>query len=180
LIKPIEVELLQGGHLIIWDYVKGNQLYNHGFYGKPLGISKPRNEFYEPLILDPIEGMYLAEKEIIKVNIKGKEITAKKLEKILQANHNLFPEKYRVYKDLRKKGFIITPGIKFGCDFAVYKDGPGIDHAPYIIQIKKPNTEITAPEIVKASRLATTVRKSFIIAILEEQIRYIEFNWWKA
>jgi len=78
---------------------------------------------------------------------------------------------------------IVTPGIKFGCDFAVYKYGPGIEHAPYMVIVKKSGSEISATEIVKNGRLATTVRKRFIIAVPDlssNQIKYLMFKWFKA
>ena len=73
--------------------------------------------------------------------------------------------------------------MKFGCDFAVYQHGPGLDHAPYMISVKKANDEMTATDVVKAGRLATTVRKRFIIAIPDlevKNIRYLIFKWFKA
>jgi len=78
---------------------------------------------------------------------------------------------------------IVTPGIKFGCDFAVYKHGPGVEHAPYMVSVKKSKSEITAAEIVKAGRLATTVRKRFIIAVPDLEmgkINYMIFKWFRA
>jgi len=84
---------------------------------------------------------------------------------------------------LRGQGLIVTPGIKYGCDFAVYKHGPGVEHAPYMVSVKKTKDEVTATDIVKAGRLATTVRKRFIIAVPEleaERIRYLIFKWFKA
>jgi len=42
---------------------------------------------------------------------------------------------------------------------------------------------VTATEIVKAGRLATTVRKRFIIAVPDpetENIQYLIFKWFKA
>jgi tRNA-intron endonuclease len=77
----------------------------------------------------------------------------------------------------------VTPGIKFGCDFAVYKHGPGVEHAPFMVSVKKARAEMTATEIVKAGRLATTVRKRFIIAVpdLEKgNINYLIFKWFRA
>ncbi|MCD6241392.1 tRNA-intron lyase, partial [Candidatus Bathyarchaeota archaeon] len=73
--------------------------------------------------------------------------------------------------------------IKYGCDFAVYRRGPGLEHAPFMVSVKKPEDQITATEIVKAGRLATTVRKRFIIAIPKpksNQIEYLIFRWHKA
>jgi len=157
-----------------------------GFYGKPLGMAKPKiPEFNVPLILDLMEGLYLAEKGIITV-YKGFEKSKMNLKKLRQKARTLyeeFDEKYAVYRDLREGGMVVTPGIKFGCDFAVYKYGPGLEHAPYMVSVKKATSELTATEIVKAGRLATTVRKRFIIAVpdLEKgKIRYLIFKWFKA
>ncbi|NLB77213.1 MAG: tRNA-intron lyase, partial [Crenarchaeota archaeon] len=94
-----------------------------------------------------------------------------------------FEEKYAVYHDMRDNGLIVTPGIKFGCDFAVYKYGPGVEHAPYMITVKKTGSDISATEIVKNGRLATTVRKRFIIAVPDlrtKKIKYLMFKWFKA
>lgn len=58
-----------------------------------------------------------------------------------------------------------------------------MEHAPFMVSVKKPNDEITATELVKAGRLATTVRKRFILAVPdkeEENIRYMIFKWFKA
>ncbi len=183
--KKINVEFIEN-FLVVWNPEDGTRLYKKGFYGKPVGIPKPKiPEFKVPLILDLMEGLYLAEKGMIKV-YEGSEKTKVGLRKLRQKARQLYEEfddKYTVYRDLRDNGLIVTPGIKFGCDFAVYKHGPGIEHAPYMVSVKKAKSEITATEIVKAGRLATTVRKRFIIAVpdLEKgRIRYLIFKWFKA
>ena len=177
-----EVEALKDSRLIIWSPEQGRRLYNAGYFGKPLGVSKPREEFEAPLILDPIEGVYLLERGLIKI-VSGTERGEVQLDELVTiARQTLegFDEKYRVYRDLREKGFVVTPGIKYGCDFAVYQHGPGVDHAPYIIQVKGLDDELSASEIVKAGRLATTVRKVFIIAVVDDDdVRYLGFKWWK-
>ena len=107
----------------------------------------------------------------------------KKIEEICRAQYSEFDEKYLVYSHLRKKGYIVTPGIKFGCDFAVYEQGPGIDHAPYLVDVLKPGDKLTALGIVLTGRLATTVKKQFIIAISDtakENVDFISFDWWRA
>lgn len=179
------VESIEDNRLIVWDPREGSHLYASGFYGKPLGISKPKEtDFDVPLILDLIEGVYLLEKGKIRVVVgpEKNEITLKRLQEIAERVHDRFDVKYRIYKDLREKGYIVTPGIKYGCDFAVYDHGPGIDHAPYIVQVKVPEEDLPASEIVKAGRLATTVRKTFIMALVDEEngeIKYLGFEWWK-
>ncbi|MGQ9565136.1 MAG: tRNA-intron lyase [Candidatus Bathyarchaeales archaeon] len=179
--KKIEAELIEN-FLVIWNPNEGTQLYKMGFYGKPVGIPKPKLiEFDVPLILDLMEGLYLVEKKVITVKQDKKKIGLKELLKRARVIHEDFDLKYTVYKDLRNHGLIVTPGIKFGCDFAVYKHGPGLEHAPFMVSVKKAKDKITATEIVKAGRLATTVRKRFIIASPHEnKMQYFIFKWFKA
>ena len=181
----IKVELIEN-FLVVWDPVEGSQLYKAGFYGKPLGIPKPKiPEFKVPLLLDLMEGLYLVENGKITV-YEGSAKRKVGLKKLLQKTKQLYDEfedKYAVYRDLRDSGLIVTPGIKFGCDFAVYKYGPGVEHAPYMVSVKKAGSDISATEIVKAGRLATTVRKRFIIAVPDldaEKTKYLIFKWFKA
>lgn len=181
----IKVELIEN-FLVIWDPADGSQLYKTGFYGKPLGISKPKiPEFSVPLLLDLMEGLYLAENGMITIyeGLEKRKVGLKKLKQKARQLYEEFDEKYAVYRDLRDSGLIVTPGIKFGCDFAVYKFGPGVEHAPYMVSVKKVGSEISATEIVKAGRLATTVRKRFIIAMPDldaEKTKYLIFKWFKA
>ena len=177
--KPV-AELLDDNRFIIWDIVEARKIYNDGFYGKPLGNPRPKEDFDEPLLLDPVEAVYLVEHGKIKVKKNNRNLGEKKLKELVGKTFSKFKKKYQVYSDLRDRGYVVTPGIKYGCDFAVYEDGPGIDHAPYVVQIIDSEYELSATEIVKNGRLATTVRKSFILAIIDDGIRYLEFNWWKA
>jgi tRNA-intron endonuclease, archaea type len=178
---PVEVEALADGRLVVWSINDGRLLFNTDFYGKPLGNPKPKEDFDEPLILDLIEGVYLLEKKRISVKSTGRRVTLPSLRKLGKEKFNGFDAQYQVYRDLREKGFVVTPGIKYGCDFAVYEQGPGIDHAPYIIQVMSREDQMSAAEIVKAGRLASTVRKTFIAALPgKEGVEYLEFKWWKA
>jgi len=180
-----KVELIEN-FLVVWNPTEGSQLYKTGFYGKPLGIPKPKiPEFKVPLLLDLMEGLYLVEKGKITIyeSAEKRKVGLKKLWQKAKQLYDEFEEKYAVYRDLRDSNLIVTPGIKFGCDFAVYKYGPGVEHAPYMVSVKKAGSEISATEIVKAGRLATTVRKRFIIAVPDlaaEKTKYLIFKWFKA
>jgi len=179
----IEAELIQG-NVIVWNIEQSRELYKMGFYGKPLGISKPKSaDFDVPLILDVIEAAYLVEKGILKVYESGKELSTEEFFRKAEEHYENFQESYLVYKDLRERGFIVTPGIKFGSDFAVYRYGPGLEHAPFIVQVKSPRETISALEIIRSGRLATTVRKYFTIAISDAnlgKVTYVLFEWWRA
>jgi tRNA-intron endonuclease len=186
MVEKIQTEFIEN-FLVVWDSSDGSRLYRQGYYGKPLGIPKPKTmEFKVPLILDLMEGLYLAEKQTIAVEEgtkKKKKVDLKKLRERARKLYDEFDLKYAVYRDLRENGLIVTPGIKFGCDFAVYKQGPGVEHAPFMVSVKKAQDEVSATEIVKTGRLATTVRKRFILAVPETntgRIRYLMFKWFKA
>jgi len=181
--KKMKAQFIEN-FIVVWNSNDGTEIYKMGFYGKPIGIPKPKiAEFNVPLILDLMEGLYLVEKKTIEVN-EGKEETKVKLKELLKRARELYEDfdlRYAVYHDLRDHGLVVTPGIKFGCDFAVYKRGPGIEHAPFMVSVKKAEDEITATEIVKTGRLATTVRKRFIIATSDKnRIQYFIFKWFKA
>jgi len=183
--QKIKVELIEN-FLVVWDSKEGSELYKTAYYGKPVGIPKPKiPEFDVPLILDLMEGLYLAEIERIEIYENPNETTVnlKRLRQKAKQLYDGFEEKYAVYHDLRDSGLIVTPGIKFGCDFAVYKYGPGVEHAPYMVTVKKAGSDISATEIVKNGRLATTVRKRFIFAVPDlpsKEIKYLIFKWFKA
>ncbi|MGQ0375966.1 MAG: tRNA-intron lyase [Nitrososphaerota archaeon] len=175
-------ELIEN-RIIVWNVKDSQKLFMEGYYGKPIGISKPKlNEINVPLILDLIEGHYLLSKSKIKIYKDKKLVTEKELLEICRKEYHNFDKKYTVYRNFRDKGYIVNPGIKFGCDFAVYQKGPGIDHAPYLVQVYNRNESISSTDIVLAGRLATTVRKQFILAIPhgENDVDYLALDWWKA
>ena len=54
--------------LIIWNISDSKKLFSNGYYGKPIGIPKPKfDEIDVPLILDLIEGYYLMLKSKIQI-----------------------------------------------------------------------------------------------------------------
>lgn len=171
--------------IVIWNIPDSRTIFGIGYYGKPLGVSKPKGtDFDAPLVLDLIEGCYLVESNRLKVShIGGKAVPLVEIRKMCKKQYVDFETQYFVFRNLRDKGYIVTPGIKFGCDFAVYEQGPGIDHAPYLVQVFRPEDYLTATGVVLAGRLATTVKKQYILAIpkvKEKKVDYIGFDWWRA
>lgn len=171
--------------IIIWDIEDSRSIFSLGYYGKPLGIYKPKGiDFDTPLILDLIEGCYLVESRLLTVNnVNGEKIILKEMKEICRKQYVDFDIKYLVFKKLRDVGYVVSPGIKFGCDFAVYEHGPGIDHAPYLVQVVDNQQDIKATGIVLAGRLATTVKKQFILAITSikpRRVYFLSFDWWRA
>ena len=175
-------ELIEN-RIIVWDIEDSRKLFSQGYYGKPIGMPKPKiDEIDVPLILDLIEGLYLLENKKITIHKTNQKISVEEMTEICKKEVHEFDKKYLVYKNFRDKGYVINPGIKFGCDFAVYEKGPGIDHAPFLIQVYNRSESITSTGIVLAGRLATTVRKQFILAIPKgrDKVDFLALDWWKA
>ena len=182
----IVAELI-GTRLIVWDPNNGVSLYRMGFFGKPVGIPKPKPEqdFKAPLMLDLMEGMYLLDRKIIRVvDVKtSKPVSRSRILALANNTYKQFELGYRTYENLRNKGLIVTPGIRFGSDFAIYEHVPGIDHAPFIVTVKQEEETMGPFEVVLAGRLATTVRKQFTIAVPKgrgKRVNYLVFRWFKA
>ena len=174
--------VLVENRIIVWDIASSRTLFSQGYYGKPIGVSKPKpDEINSPLVLDLIEGLYLLENKKISIYKSGRKLSRRAMTDACRATYHDFDKKYLVYKRFRDSGYIINPGVKFGCDFAVYERGPGIDHAPYLIQVYGSAEPISATKIVLAGRLATTVRKQFILAVIKRgKVDFLALDWWKA
>jgi len=172
---------LINSRVIIFNPLYGSYLYVNNFYGSPLGINKPRLEYYsKPTELSLIETHYLLESgriSIFDVEL-SKNLTSEEFFEFAKNKHNMFEDKYKIYKDLRDKGYVVRPALKFGADFAVYKKGPGLEHSPFIVQVLRSDSNISAIEMVRAGRLATSVRKRFIIANPQTKTYYV-LKWFK-
>ncbi|MGB9169087.1 MAG: tRNA-intron lyase [Nitrososphaeraceae archaeon] len=181
--KKIIGELIEN-RVIVWNILESRDLFGNGYFGKPLGVPKPKGiNFDSPLILDLVESYYLIQKGKLKVISRDKLLSLRDMKEICRKQYDKFDLKYTVFQNLRDRGYVVSPGIKFGCDFAVYEHGPGIDHAPFLVQVLNADELIMATNIILSGRLATTVKKQFIIAIpkmKDKSVQFIAFDWWRA
>ena len=99
----LKTELLEN-RLIVWDLEDSKKLFSQGYYGKPIGIPKPKlDEIDVPLILDLIEGYYLMCKSKVQIYKNKKKITPKIMFKICQDQHHNFEKNFRFTKTLEIK-----------------------------------------------------------------------------
>lgn len=161
---------ISSGSLTIWDLNIADKLYSMGFYGKPLGVRKatPGQQINRPLSLSYFEGLYLLEKGIIQIK-DGMILSRKEFLDFANKEYEDFEEKYLVYKELRELGYVVRPGLKFGTDFIVYEKGPGIDHSKWAVLVEKDDSNLRTINIVRAGRLAHSVRKTFLVATKKEE-----------
>ncbi|XP_020798212.1 tRNA-splicing endonuclease subunit Sen34 [Drosophila serrata] len=83
--------------------------------------------------------------------------------------------KYRIFKDLWKKGKFVTSGDAFGADFLVYPGDPLIYHASHIVIVQ--DTPVIKPlELVTKVRLSVIVNKSCVFAYESEDSKEIQYQ----
>ncbi|XP_013199403.2 uncharacterized protein LOC106142249 [Amyelois transitella] len=80
-----------------------------------------------------------------------------------------FIQKYVVYHYYRAKGYVVKPAIKFGGDYLIYKEGPDVAHADYIVVIKN-LTDFDWVSLLGHMRMANTTVKEIIIAEVSTEI----------
>ena len=166
----------------MWDPTHGMKLYEEGYFGQPVGIRKPKSSVFDkPLELSLIECVYLTQQKRLNVrHHDGESILG--VEDLLQLGSESFDEfkdRFIVYSQLRERGYVVRPGLKFGTDFAVYLHGPGKDHAPFLVHVIPQRKGVVPLDIVRAGRLATSVKKKFIIATVKDngEVAYYSFVW---
>lgn len=168
---------LAGRLVIVPSVEESEKLYFGGFYGTPIGEEKPREgRLSSPIALSLIEALYLAERSVLSVSSRGRELSAEEIHAMLSPRERIL---YAAYRDLRDAGLVVRSGIKFGADFTVYRLAPGVEHAPYIVHAAEESEKVKPIEIVRAGRVSHSVKKVFSIAIVraDGSVEYLMLRW---
>lgn len=164
--------------VILIDQEAIDEFYNTSY----IGILEVEQEGEARLILNPIEVLLLFERNRILVyhnNDIAKEQYS--FEEILthfsQYDDNLW-QKYIIYMDLRKRGYIVRAGYGEGIEFRVYKRGADIekDSAKYLIYPVFEGSPIELRDLDKISRVALGSRKDLIVATVDRQSKPIYYS----
>ena len=129
------------------------------------------------------EAMLLLEEKKMDIYEKSKKISLKKfLEKCKEIDKK-FLTKYSVFKDLRKRGYIVKTALKFGAEFRVYEKGkqPGEEHARWILYPVKETDILTWHDFSAKNRVAHSTKKNLLIGIVDEEasVTYYVCQWIK-
>ena len=179
--QPMEGVII-GNKVVVFRPLWGALLYGFNrYFGSPMGIQKPKSHLFDrPLQLSVFEAFYLFKRKLllIKDPKSSQMVTEEELNRWAETKYPGFGDKYVIYEDLRDKKYIPRPGQKFGSDFIVYKQGPGVDHSSFCIEVLPRNHRITSMDVVRAGRLATSVKKRYIMANPITKT-YFSFKWFK-
>ncbi|KAI4141068.1 MAG: hypothetical protein L6R39_005519 [Caloplaca ligustica] len=70
---------------------------------------------------------------------------------------------YALFKHLHSKGYFLSPGLRFGCQFSVYPGDPLRFHSHFLATSAGWDEEIDLLDIVGGGRLGTGVKKGWLI-----------------
>jgi len=131
-----------------------------------------------------VEGLYLISCGRMEVVVSGKPLGEEKLMARLKRKDKKIEIKFDVFSDLRRKGYIVKTGLKFGAEFRVYDKGvkPGRDHAKWILYTVRESDKIEWHDFSAKNRIAHSTKKNLLIGIVDEEggIVYYEVGWIKA
>lgn len=84
-----------------------------------------------------------------------------------------------VWRDLWTRGYSLTNGIKFGCDYLCYRADPTAVHAAFMVVVVKEGVGIRPLSLTAVARVATTALKIAVVAWADPAagtVRYAAFK----
>jgi len=170
--------IIKNDKVIILDPLGIQEFYESSYIGT-IEKDEKDNDF---LVLDAIELLLLIERRRIllwKDNDEDKFQYSFEtaLEYFSQFDDRLW-QKYIIYMDLRKRGYIVRAGYGEGIDFRVYKRGADFekDSAKFLIYPVFEGYPIDLKELDKMSRVAMSSRKDLIVATVDRLSKPIYYS----
>jgi tRNA-intron endonuclease len=164
--------------VFIIDQEAIDEFYNASY----IGTLENEDDEESRLILNSVEVLLLFERNRIQI-YHNNDISEKQynFEEILtyftQYDDNLW-QKYIIYMDLRKRGYIVRTGYGEGIEFRVYKRGADFekDSAKYLIYPVFEGNPIELRDLDKISRVALGSRKDLIVATVDRLSKAIYYS----
>uniref|UniRef100_A9AAH4 tRNA-splicing endonuclease n=1 Tax=Methanococcus maripaludis (strain C6 / ATCC BAA-1332) TaxID=444158 RepID=A9AAH4_METM6 len=147
------------------------------------GISRLNEKRYGELhenflSLSFVEGLYLVSKNWISLRDKNNKLLSfGELFDVAQNIDRKLCIRYLAYKDLRNRGYTVRTGLKYGSDFRLYERS-NIDeiHSRYLVKVFSEEIPCEISEITGFVRVAHSVRKELIIAIVDADGSVVYYN----
>jgi tRNA-intron endonuclease len=177
--EKIQLEgIIEQDKVIISNNKAIEEFYNTSY----IGTLETKNDGQKVLILDSIEVLLLCERNRILLwehNDKNNQLYDFEglLTYFTQYDERLW-QKYIIYMDLRKRGYIVRSGYGDGIDFRVYKRGADFekDSARFLIFPVFEGDPIELRDLDKMSRVAMSSRKDLIVATVDRLSKPIYYS----
>ena len=128
------------------------------------------------------ETLFLVQKKKMEVfDSRNKKLNESELLKKFERLDKKFKIKFLVFRDLRKKGYLVKTALKFGAEFRVYKKEEKSKHSKWVLFPVSENQQLTWQDFSAKNRIAHSTKKNLLIAIVDEEnsVSYYEVKWTK-
>ena len=178
-VEKVQFEgIIEDDKVIISDKECIEEFYKNSY----IGTLVKKDDAEDILVLEPIEVLLLCERNRILLYLENdKKNALYDFEGLLsyfsQFDDRLW-QKYIIYMDLRKRGYIVRAGYGEGIDFRVYKRGADFekDSAKFLIYPVFEGYPIDLKELDKMSRVAMSSRKDLIVATVDRLSKPIYYS----
>ena len=135
----------------------------------------------DSVIYMPVEALFLMKQKKLQIQKGGKMVTYEQALTLLKRVDSKLSVRLPVFSDMRKKGFMLKTGLKFGGDFRVYDKGrrPGTAHARWVLVCQKDSNKIDWSDFSSKSRVAHSTNKKVLLALVDQENNpnYYEISW---
>lgn len=124
----------------------------------------------ESLQLMPVEAIFLSYAvPVLKITLQQLMVSLVLEPKSFQDIKKLIHQ-YVAYHHYRSKGWCVRSGIKFGCEYLLYRRGPPFQHAEYGIMVLDANQSNDYTWYSSAARVVGGAKKQFVLCYVEQLI----------
>ncbi|MCR4284862.1 MAG: tRNA-intron lyase [archaeon] len=149
--------------------VEARNLFASQMFGEEVG---------EKIFYSLVEAFYLVEKgQMELLDFRDKKLSSSEISRRFESIDKKFKVKYIVFKDLRKRGYIVKTALKFGAEFRVYEKNS--KHSKWILFPVSENNQMTWQDFSAKNRVAHSTKKNLLIAVVDEEcdVSYYEVKW---
>lgn len=79
------------------------------------------------------------------------------------------PTSYPLFAHLHSKGYFLSPGLRFGCQYLAYPGDPLRFHSHFLVFSAEWDEELDLLDLIVGGRLGTGVKKSFLLGGVEKE-----------
>jgi len=85
--------------------------------------------------------------------------------------------RYLIYRDLRKRGYVVREGFGLGIDFRVYERGEyGKETAPYLIFGIQEGQPVSMEELTRTLNYVQSLKKKLVLAVLNRRGEVVYYS----
>jgi tRNA-intron endonuclease len=133
----------------------------------------------EGVLLSPWEALYLLAEDRLQVSdvATGDALGFQTLLSTFREDDPEVWTRYLIYRDLRKRGYVVRDGMGLGIDFRLYARGTyGEKAAKYIVYAVCEGTPVPVQKLQEALSIALNVKKRLVVAVMDRRGEIVYYS----